>query len=345
MYRCKLLFIVCFHVLSIWVTVQVVAYDDPRCFCFDAVDAILRDDFLCADTFALSGVACTGKTTLLKTLDGTKFNGTTFSSRFLDYAEICKEQPIFASKFGNTYMELAYTLLHHIRSFADLIEPVSTPSNVKDVKEPPQITSVSPVPRSILDWFILTDRSPFDNLVYDILFTFDGHRNFDLLQSKIESFDSQAFDSLTEAELTKIRSVDFAIDCIAAELTRSIPNYHILIVTVNNAFLVSDNLTKRGNPDSNFNVVEYTRSQNLLFKRLVERLPRELCSSIQVDSLIRVEDVQVFFTEIQSYYNRFYLTTISALEGEKNGRTALPVPVNFDTEKNDRTTDNNDVPL
>lgn len=302
--------------------------------------------FLCADTFALSGVACTGKTTLLKALDGTKFNGTTFSSRFLDYAEICKEQPIFASKFGNTYMELAYTLLHHIRSFADLIEPASTP-DVQNVNEP-QFTSVSPVPRSILDWFILTDRSPFDNLVYDILFTFDGHRNFDLLQSKIESFDSQAFDSLTEAELTKIRSVDFAIDCIAAELTRSIPNYHILIVTVNNAFLVSDNLTKRGNPDSTFNVVEYTRSQNLLFKRLVERLPRELCSSVQVDSLIRVEDVQVFFTEIQSYYNRFYLTTINALEAQKNVRTTvnLPLLVNFDnteTEKNDRTTTN--VPL
>lgn len=302
--------------------------------------------FLCADTFALSGVACTGKTTLLKALDGTKFNGTTFSSRFLDYAEICKEQPIFASKFGNTYMELAYTLLHHIRSFADLIEPASTP-DVQNVNEP-QFTSVSPVPRSILDWFILTDRSPFDNLVYDILFTFDGHRNFDLLQSKIESFDSQAFDSLTEAELTKIRSVDFAIDCIAAELTRSIPNYHILIVTVNNAFLVSDNLTKRGNPDSTFNVVEYTRSQNLLFKRLVARLPRELCSSVQVDSLIRVEDVQVFFTEIQSYYNRFYLTTINALEAQKNVRTTvnLPLLVNFDnteTEKNDRTTTN--VPL
>lgn len=310
------------------------------CFLNNAINAVYA---ICADTFALSGVACTGKTTLLKTLDGTKFNGTTFSSRFLDYAEICKEQPIFASKFGNTYMELAYTLLHQIRSFADLIEPASTPT--PDVKEP-QFTSVSSVPRSVLDWFILTDRSPFDNLVYDILFTFDGHRNFELLRSKIENFDSQVFDSLTEEELTKIRSVDFAIDCIAAELTRSIPNYHILIVTVNNAFLVSDNLTKRGNPDSNFNVVEYTRSQNLLFKRLVERLPRELCSSIQVDSLIRVEDVQVFFTEIQSYYNRFYLTTINALEAEKNDRTAANVPlsVNFDAEKNDdRTTAN--VPL
>lgn len=268
---------------------------------------------MCADTFALSGVACTGKTTLLKALDGTKFNGTTCSSRFLDYAEICKEQPIFASKFGNTYMELAYTLLHHIRSFADIIEqPASTP----DTKEP-QSTSVSSVPRSVLDWFILTDRSPFDNLIYDILFTFEGHRNFDVLQSKIQSFDSQVFDSLTEEELTKLRSVDFVIDCIAAELIRSIPNYHILIVTVNNAFLVSDNMRKRGNPDSNFNVVEYTRSQNLLFKRLVDRLPRELCSCIQVDSLICAEDVHVFFTEIQSYYNRFYLTTVNALDAEK----------------------------
>lgn len=276
--------------------------------------------FLCADTFALSGVACTGKTTLLKALDGTKFNGTTCSSRFLDYAEICKEQPIFASKFGNTYMELAYTLLHHIRSFADIIEqPASTP----DTKEP-QSTSVSSVPRSVLDWFILTDRSPFDNLIYDILFTFEGHRNFDVLQSKIQSFDSQVFDSLTEEELTKLRSVDFVIDCIAAELIRSIPNYHILIVTVNNAFLVSDNMRKRGNPDSNFNVVEYTRSQNLLFKRLVDRLPRELCSCIQVDSLICAEDVHVFFTEIQSYYNRFYLTTVNALDAEKNGRTQTP---------------------
>lgn len=276
--------------------------------------------FLCADTFALSGVACTGKTTLLKALDGTKFNGTTCSSRFLDYAEICKEQPIFASKFGNTYMELAYTLLHHIRSFADIIEqPASTP----DTKEP-QSTSVSSVPRSVLDWFILTDRSPFDNLIYDILFTFGGHRNFDVLQSKIRSFDSQVFDSLTEEELTKLRSVDFVIDCIAAELIRSIPNYHILIVTVNNAFLVSDNMRKRGNPDSNFNVVEYTRSQNLLFKRLVDRLPRELCSCIQVDSLICAEDVHVFFTEIQSYYNRFYLTTVNALDAEKNGRTQTP---------------------
>lgn len=275
---------------------------------------------MCADTFALSGVACTGKTTLLKALDGTKFNGTTCSSRFLDYAEICKEQPIFASKFGNTYMELAYTLLHHIRSFADIIEqPASTP----DTKEP-QSTSVSSVPRSVLDWFILTDRSPFDNLIYDILFTFEGHRNFDVLQSKIQSFDSQVFDSLTEEELTKLRSVDFVIDCIAAELIRSIPNYHILIVTVNNAFLVSDNMRKRGNPDSNFNVVEYTRSQNLLFKRLVDRLPRELCSCIQVDSLICAEDVHVFFTEIQSYYNRFYLTTVNALDAEKNGRTQTP---------------------
>lgn len=275
---------------------------------------------MCADTFALSGVACTGKTTLLKALDGTKFNGTTCSSRFLDYAEICKEQPIFASKFGNTYMELAYTLLHHIRSFADIIEqPASTP----DTKEP-QSTSVSSVPRSVLDWFILTDRSPFDNLIYDILFTFGGHRNFDVLQSKIRSFDSQVFDSLTEEELTKLRSVDFVIDCIAAELIRSIPNYHILIVTVNNAFLVSDNMRKRGNPDSNFNVVEYTRSQNLLFKRLVDRLPRELCSCIQVDSLICAEDVHVFFTEIQSYYNRFYLTTVNALDAEKNGRTQTP---------------------
>lgn len=275
---------------------------------------------MCADTFALSGVACTGKTTLLKALDGTKFNGTTCSSRFLDYAEICKEQPIFASKFGNTYMELAYTLLHHIRSFADIIEqPASTP----DTKEP-QSTSVSSVPRSVLDWFILTDRSPFDNLIYDILFTFEGHRNFDVLQSKIQSFDSQVFDSLTEEELTKLRSIDFVIDCIAAELIRSIPNYHILIVTVNNAFLVSDNMRKRGNPDSNFNVVEYTRSQNLLFKRLVDRLPRELCSCIQVDSLICAEDVHVFFTEIQSYYNRFYLTTVNALDAEKNGRTQTP---------------------
>ena len=276
--------------------------------------------FLCADTFALSGVACTGKTTLLKALDGTKFNGTTCSSRFLDYAEICKEQPIFASKFGNTYMELAYTLLHHIRSFADIIEqPASTP----DTKEP-QSTSVSSVPRSVLDWFILTDRSPFDNLIYDILFTFEGHRNFDVLQSKIQSFDSQVFASLTEEELTKLRSVDFVIDCIAAELIRSIPNYHILIVTVNNAFLVSDNMRKRGNPDSNFNVVEYTRSQNLLFKRLVDRLPRELCSCIQVDSLICAEDVHVFFTEIQSYYKGFYLTTVNALDAEKNGRTQTP---------------------
>lgn len=260
-------------------------------------------------------------------MDGTKFNGTTFSSRFLDYTEICKEQPIFASKFGNTYMELAYTLLHHIRSFADLIEPVSTP----DVTSDQQVASVSCIPRSILDWFILTDRSPFDNLIYDILFTFEGHRNFELLRSKIESFDSQAFDSLTEAEIAKIRSVDFAIDCIAAELTRSIPNYHILIVTVNNAFLVSDNLTKRGNPDSNFDVVEYTRSQNLLFKRLVERLPRELCSSVQVDSLIRFEDVRVFFTEIQTYYNRFYWTTINRVES----RTAVNVAEDRPAEKNE----------
>lgn len=224
-------------------------------------------------------------------------------------------------------MELAYTLLHHIRSFADLIEPVSTP----DVTSEQQVASVSCIPRSILDWFILTDRSPFDNLIYDILFTFEGHRNFELLRSKIESFDSQAFDSLTEAEIAKIRSVDFAIDCIAVELTRSIPNYHILIVTVNNAFLVSDNLTKRGNADSNFDVVEYTRSQNLLFKRLVERLPRELCSSVQVDSLIRFEDVRVFFTEIQTYYNRFYWTTINRV----GSRTAVNVAEDRPAEKNE----------
>lgn len=252
---------------------------------------------------------------MLRKLNGTKFNGTTCVSRFLDYAEICKEQPIFSSKFGNMYMEMAYTLMHHIRSFADIIEP-PTAEEVK-AECSAALSAVSPVPRSVLDWFILTDRAPFDNLIYDLLFTFDGQRSYDLLYSKMTSYDSRAYDALTEAEVAKIRSVDFVIDCISRELVRSIPNYHILIVTVNNSFLVADQMTKRGNFDSTFNVVDYTRSQNFLFKRLADKLPRELCSSIQVDNLLRDEDLHVFFKEIQTYYNRFYLDTIGALRQEE----------------------------
>lgn len=310
---------------------------------------------LCLDTFALSGVACTGKTTLLKALDGSCFNGTVCTSRFVDFSEICREQPIFANKFGNTYMELAYTMLHHIRSFADHIETANLRENaviggvptdrVLPVNGPTMCPSLTPngslqsavirnhrfdcgdaVPelldsppgnqptnaqKSILDWFVLTDRCPFDNLIYDILFTFNGHHDYANLEAKLTAFDTNCHESLSQEELLKLRSVDFAIECIANEFVRSIPNYHILIVTVNNSFFVSDNMLKRGQLDSSFNVLDYTRSQNLLFKRLAEKLPRELCSSIKVDYLLQSEDIFVFFREIQSYYNEFYKNVLA----------------------------------
>lgn len=177
----------------------------------------------------------------------------------LEFSALRVEIPEFCLKFGNPYLELSYSILHFIRTFFN--RPASAGLHI-------------------------VDRTALANLLYDLLFSFNGQHDYGQLFIKINSFDLKMWDQLTAAEIEKIRSVDFAFQLFAREMRRFVPNYHIFIAVADDPEFVAANMSKRGNQDASYDTYEYTMSQNFLFKRLAQQLPADMCTMLCVDRYV-----------------------------------------------------------
>lgn len=227
---------------------------------------------------AITGPACIGKTTFIQKSSGSilpKLNRKV-TGKLLDYNELCKVFPCLKKKTDDIQMEVAYGILHTIRTFFD----------------------------DELSYYngevFLVDRTIMDHLIYDVLFFLNGHTGVDV-QRVLDDYDTNP-QELQQSIVKKIESFDKVVKLLGDEMAR-MGNYQIVIAFPCDIIHVANNLKLRSNFDAQFNTINYTVSQTALFFRFANLLPKQIVTIMPVKkgsffnlSLVDIEDI-IFMNE------------------------------------------------
>lgn len=212
---------------------------------------------------AIDGVSCVGKSTTLRNWNNVSLCSGTWTTtvRLLNYSTLKTEYPVFKNKDGDAYLELAYCMVHMMRSLV--------PSTSDEENE-----------------LVLLDRCCLANLVHDLIFFLHGEEDFDGLYTTFQRYDEH--DTTLNYHTRKhIESVEAAVSIIGREFLKH--NYAVLFVVPANPFELVDRLIATRTFDARLHNMHITRSQMFVYTRLAKLLPPETYTIVEVDPYIELD--------------------------------------------------------
>lgn len=217
---------------------------------------------------AIDGVSCVGKSTALRNWNNIPLcDGTwTTTVRLLNYSALKAEYPVFKDKDGDAYLELAYCMVHMMRSL------VPSQTNV-EVNE-----------------LVLLDRCCLANLVHDLIFFLHGEQDYEALYATFKRYDARD-PTLNYHTRKHIASVEAAVGIIGQEFLKH--NYAVIFVIPSNPFELVDRLLATRVYDPRLHNMHITRSQIYVYYRLAELLPKETYVVLEVDPYIELNQTQL----------------------------------------------------
>lgn len=233
--------------------------------------------FLFLVTFAIDGVACTGKSELVRRLHARNLKNVDVASgmqtKICGKLQRCQEETIDDCKSCSmtTVVPWRCSLLpHYLRLFV------------------PERSEIY-FNWSMFSVMNLMDQTIYSQLLNDLLFFLNGHINSVQMIDKLRCYDCGRYDLLDITELERIKAVDDSVLYASRVIYDWNPNFRIFLILTNQPRRVADNLLRcyKGRFDNFiFDACEFVQSQNFLFYRLSYMLPLNTTELIFVEEFI-----------------------------------------------------------